>query len=84
MDRAIVFTRPAARALTRMPATTEALIRAKLRQLAEDPDALVNNIKALKGQDGCRLRVGDWRVIFTSEPDRVIVHDVGPRGSIYD
>lgn len=83
MGRAIVFTRAAARALTRMPATTEALICAKLRQLADEPDALANNVKTLKGQDGCRLRVGDWRVIFTSEPDRVIVHDVGPRGSIY-
>lgn len=83
MARTIVFTRPAARALSRVPATTEALIRTKLRQLADAPDALANNVKALKGQDGFRLRVGDWRVIFTREPDRIIVHAVGPRGSIY-
>lgn len=66
-----------------MPANAEALIRDKLRLLAEDPKALANNVKALKGIDGYRLRVGDWRVIFTIEADRIIVHDVGPRGSIY-
>ncbi|WP_081739476.1 type II toxin-antitoxin system RelE/ParE family toxin [Methylobacterium sp. 10] len=83
MGRTIVYTRPAARALARMPANTEALIREKLRTLADDPAALPNNIKALKGAEGFRLRIGDWRVIFTIEPDRVIVHAVGPRGSIY-
>jgi mRNA interferase RelE/StbE len=67
-----------------MPAATEALIRAKLRLLAGEPEALANNVKALRGQDGFRLRIGDWRVIFTQEPDRVIVHAVGPRSSIYD
>lgn len=84
MGRTLVFTRPSARALSRMPPATEGLIRAKLRQLAEEPEAMANNVKALKGQDGFRLRVGDWRVIFTREADRVIVHAVGPRGSIYD
>jgi mRNA interferase RelE/StbE len=42
------------------------------------------SIEALKGSDACRLRVGDWRMVFTSEPDRIVVHDIGPRGSIYD
>lgn len=83
MGRTIGFTRPAARALSRMPANTEALIRDKLRLLAENPEALANNVKALKGSGGYRLRVGDWRVIFTIEADRIIVHHVGPRGSIY-
>ena len=83
MSRTIVVTRPAARALSRMPANTETLIREKLRQLAADPGALTNNVTALKGVDGFRLRVGDWRVLFTIEPDKIIVHAVGPRGSIY-
>ncbi len=83
MSRTIFYMRPAARVLARMPANTEAQSREKLRTLAHDPTALSNNIRALKGIDGFRLRIGDWRVIFTIEPDRVIVHAVGPRGSIY-
>ena len=67
-----------------MPRNTEELIRGKLRQLADDPSALTNNVKSLKGgDDRYSLRVGDWRVFFTIEADRIIVHEIGPRGSIY-
>lgn len=68
LGRTIGSTRPAARALIRMPPRTEALIRGKLRLLAERPDALANNIKALRGTQGYHLRIGDWRVIFTIAP----------------
>lgn len=66
-----------------MPAPTAALIRAKVSLYAEDPAALANNVKALKGSDAIRLRVGDWRVIME---DGVVLNvlDVGPRGGIYD
>jgi mRNA interferase RelE/StbE len=84
VGRSLVFTRAAARTLSRMPRNTEELIRGKLRQLADDPSTLTNNVKALKGSDGRhRLRVGDWRVLFTIVADQIIVHEVGPRGSIY-
>ncbi|WP_286159050.1 type II toxin-antitoxin system RelE/ParE family toxin [Methylobacterium sp. Leaf456] len=84
MGRSVVFTRAAARSFSRMPRNTEELIRGKLRQLAEDPAALANNVKALKGgEERYRLRIGDWRAVFTLEADRIIVHDIGPRGSIY-
>ncbi len=85
MGKELVFTRAAARALTRMPRDSEDLIRRKLKQYADDPESLANNVRALKGEgERYRLRVGDWRAVFTSEPDRIIVHAVGPRGSIYD
>ena len=84
MAREIVFTRNAARAFRRMPEETERLIREKLRLYAADPEALANNVKALRGEGHrYRLRIGDWRAVFTIEPDRVIIHDIGPRGSIY-
>ncbi|WP_375409404.1 type II toxin-antitoxin system RelE/ParE family toxin [uncultured Methylobacterium sp.] len=66
-----------------MPTKTEALIPEKLDILSEDPNALAKNVTALKGLDGFRLRVGDWRVLFTIDVDRIIVHAVGPRGSLY-
>ncbi len=85
MGKELVFTRAAARALTRMPRDSEDLIRRKLKPYADDPESLANNVRALKGEgERYRLRVGDWRAVFTSEPDRIIVHAVGPRGSIYD
>ncbi|WP_331295345.1 type II toxin-antitoxin system RelE family toxin [Methylobacterium hispanicum] len=85
MGKELVFTRAAARALTRMPRDSEDLIRRKLKPYADDPASLANNVRALKGEgERYRLRVGDWRAVFTSEPDRIIVHAVGPRGSIYD
>jgi mRNA interferase RelE/StbE len=84
VSRNLVYTRVAARALSRMPADIERLVRDKLRLYATDPDALANNVKALKGEgQRYRLRIGDWRAVFSVEADRIIIHDVGPRGSIY-
>ena len=85
MGREVVFTRAAARGLNRIPANAEALIRDKLRQFAANPTTLANNVKALRGEgERYRLRVGDWRAIFTIEADRIIIHAVGPRSSIYE
>jgi mRNA interferase RelE/StbE len=81
--RSLVFTRAAARSLSRMQKPTEDLIREKLRLDAQDPDSPANNVKVLRGLgDRDRLRVGEWRAVFTIETDRMIVHAVGPRGSI--
>jgi mRNA interferase RelE/StbE len=81
----VVLTRAADKALRRLPANVERLIRAKIEQLAAEPRALANNVKALKGGEGrMRLRVGDWRVIYRAEARRLVVLDVGPRGDIYE
>lgn len=71
------------RALRRIPANTAARIRSKIEAYATDPASQANNVKALQGRSGIRLRVGDWRVIME---DGVVlaVLDVGPRGGIYD
>jgi len=43
-------------------------------------------VKKLKGRDGYRLRVGDWRVVYDIEAGKLvlIVIEIGPRGDIYD
>lgn len=66
-----------------MPTDVSTRIVAKIELYASDPSLLSNNVKALKGRDGIRLRVGDWRVIME---DGVVlaVLEIGPRGSIYD
>ena len=66
-----------------MPASTARRIVGKIEAYAADPASQQNNVKALKGRDAIRLRVGDWRVILQ---DGVVLDiiDIGPRGGIYD
>jgi mRNA interferase RelE/StbE len=82
--RTVTFTKQASKALLKMPANTATLIRAKIDQLATDPDSLANNVTALKGSSFCRLRVNNWRVIFTIDLTILAVQQIGPRGGIYD
>jgi mRNA interferase RelE/StbE len=80
----ISYTKAAIRALRRMPANTASLIRTKVEAYAQDPSAQANNVKSLKGREGIRLRVGDWRVIMDDQGNVLAVLDIGPRGGIYD
>ena len=80
----ISYTKAAIRALRRMPAPTAALIQSKIKIYARDPMALANNVKALKGRTGIRLRVGDWRVIMDDQGNVLMVLQIGPRGSVYE
>jgi mRNA interferase RelE/StbE len=81
----IRYTRAAAKALTRMPTNTAQLIRGKIRQYAAEPASLANNVKKLQGcEDEYRLRVGDWRVIFSQDGVILDVLNVRPRGSAYE
>ncbi|MFB9983381.1 type II toxin-antitoxin system RelE/ParE family toxin [Mesorhizobium kowhaii] len=61
-----------------------ARIVAKITIYAETPEAMANNIKKLVGSDEMRLRVGDYRIIFTETENEIIVSRIGPRGSIYE
>ena len=42
------------------------------------------DVKRLKGIAGCRLRIGDWRVIFIEDARSITVIAVGNRREIYD
>jgi mRNA interferase RelE/StbE len=79
------ITKPAIRALRRIPANVARLIRGRLDKLAEDP-ARAPNVKPLKGRPGYRLRVGEWRVVYELDHSqrRLVVLDIGPRGGVYD
>jgi len=78
------ITKPATRALRRMPVNAARLIRGRFDQVVEDP-MRAPNVKPLKGRPGFRLRVGDWRVIYELDHARrrLVVLDIGPRGSVY-
>jgi len=80
----IEYSKQSIRALRRMPANTAALIRCKVETLAQDPFA-AQGVKKLVDSDGYRLRVGDWRVLYLVEGDRlrVAVTKIGTRGEVY-
>ena len=45
------------------------------------------DVKKLKGYEYYRLRVGDFRVIFTTKNDKelvILVIDIGNRGQVYE
>ncbi len=63
------------------------LIKEKITKLAENPDNLKNNIKALKGEHKgkYRLRVGDYRVVYKIENNilLILIVRIGHRKEVY-
>ena len=82
----ISYSKDAVKALRRMPANTAANIRARIIELAADPDAANNNVAKLKGRAEMRLRVGGWRVLFAVDRKALVIDVklIGPRGSVYE
>lgn len=78
----ITYRAAARKALLRMPADTARRIVAKIEAYAADPTSQANNVKALSGEDGIRLRVGDWRVVMLDGQVLDVVR-IAPRGSAY-
>lgn len=77
MARRVEYSRDAARTLARIDQATSRRIRGKIEQLAAEPEALANSVRALKGPGGLkRLRVGDGRVIFTETLVMIAVQKV--------
>ncbi|MEE9432740.1 MAG: type II toxin-antitoxin system RelE/ParE family toxin [Sphingorhabdus sp.] len=83
--RRIIYSRQAAKSLQRMDGATSKRIRNKIRLLADDPEALANNVRKLKGAENLmRLRIGDWRVIYTDDGIILSIQRIAPRGSAYE
>lgn len=78
------YTADALRTLSRMDPAVARRIRSKLLALAHNPRAPNNNVKKLTGVEGYRLRVGDWRVIYTLKQQAlsVIVIKIGHRSEV--
>jgi len=71
--------------LARLPLKIKSAIVDNLHQLAAKPDNPSLDIDILKGNKGFRLRVGQYRVIYTHQDDRLIIEivKIRPRGDIY-
>ncbi|MCA0941946.1 MULTISPECIES: type II toxin-antitoxin system RelE family toxin [Roseobacteraceae] len=82
--KTITYRTAALRTLRKMPRNEAKRITEKVELYATDPEALSNNVKSLKGREGIRLRVGDWRVIMDDQGEVLDVLKIGPRGGVYD
>ena len=82
--RELRFTKAAVRVLRSMPKQHSDLVRAKIEQYAADPGSLANNVKRLQGRPGFRLRVGDYRVIFTEDGMVLDVLAIGHRREVVE
>ena len=81
----VVITKDARRRLRRVPRNTERTIIGKIDDLAANPFAPNNNVTALTAVDGFRLRIGDWRVLYTLDTGTrtMTIVAVVPRGDAY-
>jgi mRNA interferase RelE/StbE len=77
----IVFTPASTRQWVKLSVDVRRRIDGRLMEFATTGHG---DVKRLKGRDGVRLRVGDWRVIFYEDQGTIIVVAVGHRREIYD
>jgi mRNA interferase RelE/StbE len=77
------YTTDAVKSLKRHGNMADRIMRA-MREYAEGTGAHANNIKAMQGSSGLRLRLGDYRVAFEEAETEIVVTGLGPRGRIYD
>jgi mRNA interferase RelE/StbE len=80
----IVIDRPAQKQLGKIPRPHFNRIVKSINELAVNPRP--TGCKKLTGRPGYRIRIGDYRVIYTIEDKilTVFVIDIGPRKDIYD
>ena len=78
------YRRQARNYLARLPSRIKSVIVNHLHELAANPDSPSLDIDVLKGRKGFRLRVGQYRVIYTRQDDRLIIEvvKIRPRGDI--
>jgi mRNA interferase RelE/StbE len=78
------LSREATKVLLRMPRDQAVHIRGKLNDLLRDPHN-APNVKRLTDHPGFRLRVGDWRVVYLLDHERIVIQviRIAQRGEVY-
>ncbi len=80
----ITFSKNADKVLRRMPQNNAVIIAKKIKELSINPHGM-RNVRKLTNHPGYRLRVGDWRVVYTVNDNELIIHiiKVKTRGEVY-
>jgi mRNA interferase RelE/StbE len=79
--KSIAFTPASTRQWVKLGVDVRRRIDGRLTEFATSGKG---DVKRLKGREGSRLRVGDWRVIFYEESGAIVIVAVGHRREIYD
>ena len=79
--RDIAFTASATRQWLKLSSDARTRLDAKLSEFARSGKG---DVKRLKGREGARLRVGDWRIVFYVDGNTIVVSAVGHRREIYE
>ena len=79
------YRRPARNYLARLPIKIKSKIVDKLHEIKENPDDPNLDVDKIKGKSGYRLRVGQYRIIYTRHRDELIIEvvKIRSRGDIY-
>jgi mRNA interferase RelE/StbE len=87
MTRELWIEKSTYRSFKDLPESIQEKLRDKLHDIAATPQVSSHrNVRILEGpkQSVYRLRLGDYRVVFTTEKGELRVHKVGKRSSVYD
>lgn len=79
------YRRQARNYLARLPFKIKSRIVDKLHEIQKNPDDPALDVDKLKGEAGYRIRVGQYRIIYTRHEDQLIIEvvKIRPRGDIY-
>ncbi len=69
----IAWTTKAVKDMRRLPTRDRERVVAKIERYAAHPASLANQVSMLTGSAHRRMRVGNYRVIFTVESDKIAV-----------
>ena len=80
----LIYSEKAGKQLGKMPSEIRERIIMALERLRIRPESC--DIKKLVGMPGYRFRVGDYRVIFDREEERllILIFEIGHRKNIYN
>lgn len=78
----LLWNEKAHKELKKLDSSIQRRIIKSLEEFSQNPAN--KDIRKLKGIDGFRLRIGDYRVIFLIDGDDILISKVGHRKHIYD
>ncbi len=81
----IAYTKTAQKALIKIDAKTRGKLIAKIEMVAAEPEKVFGFVTDLVGEDGFRIRQGDYRAICLIEDDQLVLQviKVGHRKNVY-